>query len=424
MKLHLKSCTGLGLGLLLPATPVTAASLTPLGDLPGGSFSSQATAVSRDGVYVVGYSRSSDGFEAFRWSRAEGMVGLGDLPGGEFTSEAAGISADGGIVVGTGISTNTATGFEAFLWTPADGMKPLTRPRLGVQTSRANGISADGRVVVGYAVGGPDPEANHAFRWTAAAGLEFIGDLPGGGVDSAAHAVSADGGVIVGTGAPGEGAEGFRWTRAGGFTGLGQLPGDHFPVSASQAVSADGNIIVGLAFSTNAPTEAFRWTASDGMVALGDIPIGEFASRALGVSNDGRLIVGEVQGEFSQEAGLWRPGAAPQRLWDYLLALGLDPAADGWTDLFSAAAVTGDGRFVVGWGRRNGNSEAYLADLSPRLEFTRSADRLRLAWPAGFKLQRAATPATPAWADVPGAVSPREVPLDDGPGFFRVVSTP
>ena len=71
----------------------------PLGDLPGGTVSSQAFAVSADGLVVVGTSSSASGVEAFRWTQAGGIVGLGDLPGGIFNSEATSVSADGSVVV-------------------------------------------------------------------------------------------------------------------------------------------------------------------------------------------------------------------------------------------------------------------------------------------------------------------------------------
>ncbi len=52
-----------------------------LGDLPDGIFFSDATGVSADGNTVVGYSRSGQGNEAFRWNPSQNphMQGLGDL---------------------------------------------------------------------------------------------------------------------------------------------------------------------------------------------------------------------------------------------------------------------------------------------------------------------------------------------------------
>ncbi|MEX2141720.1 MAG: PEP-CTERM sorting domain-containing protein [Pirellulales bacterium] len=85
---------------------------------------SLALNVSSDGSVVVGWSESSNGREAFRWTEAGGMVGLGDLQGGVLRSIASGISADGSVIVGTGNSTGTFFG-EAFLWTQPTGMMNL-----------------------------------------------------------------------------------------------------------------------------------------------------------------------------------------------------------------------------------------------------------------------------------------------------------
>jgi probable HAF family extracellular repeat protein len=91
------------------------ASLTPLGDLPGGGSYSWASGISADGSVVVGSSDSASGREAFRWTRGGGMVGLGDLPGGLFGSTASGVSADGSVVVG---SSDIDSAFQhAFRWT-------------------------------------------------------------------------------------------------------------------------------------------------------------------------------------------------------------------------------------------------------------------------------------------------------------------
>src|SRR4051812_26607409 len=101
-----------------------AASLTPLGDLPGGTFSSQANAISGDGLVVVGRSASTNGTnEAFRWTSAGGMTGLGDLPDGTFSSIAFGVNNDGSVVVGRG--TTTFGDQIAFRWTSPGGMTAL-----------------------------------------------------------------------------------------------------------------------------------------------------------------------------------------------------------------------------------------------------------------------------------------------------------
>ena len=70
-----------------------------IGDLAGGSFASEAFAVSGDGQFIVGQSQSGSGAEAFRWDVANGMQPLGDLDLGDFDSAAYGVSGDGRVVV-------------------------------------------------------------------------------------------------------------------------------------------------------------------------------------------------------------------------------------------------------------------------------------------------------------------------------------
>jgi probable HAF family extracellular repeat protein len=220
-----------------------------LGDLPGGSFFSQATGVSADGSVVVGNAISASGSEAFRWTAPGEMVGLGDLPGGTFSSIAHAVSADGSTVVG--------------------------------QSQSASG-----------------PEA---FRWTASTGMVGLGDLPGGAFSSGAGGVSADGSVVAGRGrtqnfAGFERSEAFRWTASTGMVGLGVLSG--FPPdtdSEAYDISADASVIVGISWLNTGGEEAFRWTAQDGMVGLGQIPgaTGRW-SDAFGISPDGSVVVGQV----------------------------------------------------------------------------------------------------------------------------------
>jgi len=124
-----------------------------LGVLPGGSVFSFATAVSADGLVLVGRSNSAAGVEAFRWTAAGGMVGLGDLPGGKVESLAYAVSGDGAIVVGAG---TTAVGQEAFIWDAVHGMRKLDEVLTGLGLDligwrlwAANDVSSDGRYVVG-----------------------------------------------------------------------------------------------------------------------------------------------------------------------------------------------------------------------------------------------------------------------------------
>lgn len=103
------------------------------------------------------------------------FLGLGDLAGGSFTSDARGISADGSTVVGSG---STAAGQEAFRWTMSTGMVGLGDLAGGGIQSSAGAVSADGSVVVGQSLSSFGSEA---MRWTAGGGMAGLGDLSGGG---------------------------------------------------------------------------------------------------------------------------------------------------------------------------------------------------------------------------------------------------
>ena len=172
-----------------------------LGDLPGGSFRSLPSAVSDDGLVVVGKSMSASGLEAFRWTQTEGMIGLGDLEDGGFESEAYGVSADGSVVVGGGRSDS---GFEAFRW-ENDVMTGLGDLEGGSFESEAYDVSADGLVVVGY---GMSESGREAFIWDADNGMRSLQslleydyglDLTGWTLQGA-YGISADGLTIVGEG--------------------------------------------------------------------------------------------------------------------------------------------------------------------------------------------------------------------------------
>jgi probable HAF family extracellular repeat protein len=186
-----------------------ATGMVGLGYLPGGGYyaASYASGVSANGSVVVGVSTSANGTEAlvwqeaFRWTQGTGMVGLGDLPGGSFWSNAQNVSADGSVVVG---QSSGAYGYEAFRWTQGTGMIGLGSLPGGLFVSAATGVSADGSVIVGYSVGG------EVFVWNSTQGMRSLREiltndyglnltgwtLTGTGTTR----ISADGLTIVGSG--------------------------------------------------------------------------------------------------------------------------------------------------------------------------------------------------------------------------------
>ena len=100
---------------------------------------------------IYGLASVEQGREAFRWTRADGMVDLGDLgASGELASEVLDTTADGRVAVG-----RSSAG--AFVWDEVRGMRELAQVLAddfgldldGWLLEEATGISADGRVIVG-----------------------------------------------------------------------------------------------------------------------------------------------------------------------------------------------------------------------------------------------------------------------------------
>ena len=133
-------------------------------------ISSEATAVSADGLVVVGRGASprlpeittipvfgdpSLMTEAFRWTESSGLVGLGIRPGGDF-SIANDVSADGSVIVGFGSGNSR---HSALVWTAANGWENIADllSQSGIDLDgwtleEATGISANGSIVVGFGI--------------------------------------------------------------------------------------------------------------------------------------------------------------------------------------------------------------------------------------------------------------------------------
>lgn len=337
--------------VLATSGAVGAATFQGLGYFPGGYMSeSRAYDVSADGSTVVGYSISSSGPSAFRWTASDGLVNLGQPSGGSMEAYGHAVSGNGSTIVGQYYSRSFDS--LAFRWTSSGGMVSLGDLAGGGVGSTATSVSADGSVVVGQ---GTSASGMEAFRWTAAGGMVGLGDLAGSSFGSYAQDVSADGSVVVGFGnstASGEsGTEAFRWT-AGGMVGLGDLAGGSF-CSRATSVSADGSVVAGFGTSASG-VRAFRWTASGGMVDLGS----SIGSSDVLISPDGSVVVGSN----SQGAFLWTQGLGMQSLTS-LLGSALPT---GWNSLSVSGVTVNDGvATIVGAGRTGlGNTQAFVATVA------------------------------------------------------------
>ena len=320
--------------------------LEGLGTLPFPNSSPRVAAISGDGSTVVGIDAHPQRDEptAVRWVRGTGWELL--MPELEYSGANA-VSHNGSVVVGFA----SVEGF-GFRWTVATGAQPL-----GTLTSNAAAVSSDGTVIVGGLFVNPEKQKEHACRWTLENGFTDLGVIPGGWV-ARGTGVSGDGAVIAGWSYIGPQIFAFRWTQETGMESLGTLPEGSY--SSAAAISRDGEVIVGRA-DVGGPTHMFRWTASNGMEDLGRLAGWQYAL-ANATNADGSVIVGEAYqpGGGDSRAILWKRGLGVVNLNTYLVDAGVD--LTGWI-LSDAIGVSDDGRTIVGMGAHIGRYEAWIATL-------------------------------------------------------------
>lgn len=361
---------------LVRANSISSDAFTPLGDLPGGVFSSGANGISADGSVVVGYGSDGSSFskDAVRWDNGV-IVRLSHLLDGTYpcqeclVAEAISVSDDGSVVVGDSTYSGNPDRVAA-RWAD-DGIQNLGLGPFVGDNSRAESVSGDGSIVVGtyYTYCG-----YLGFQWTngIATTLEPLqrvitcGD-PGNFTypfSTTAYDVSADGSVVVGATSSANGWEAFL--RANGImTGLGDLPGGEFSSQAT-AVTPDGSVVIGWGTSSSGK-EAFRWSSNQSMVSLGILP-GKNSILPKDISADGAVVVGNTSNSQNysgaREAFIWSPiFGGMQRLVDVLVDQGAT-GLNGWT-LLEANGISDDGRVIVGTGiNPAGQTEAFRATLS------------------------------------------------------------
>lgn len=338
--------------LLSSILNIHANELISIGDLSGGTYTSESRDVNSDGSVITGYSNSASGDEAFIWTESNGMIALGDLAGGIFFSTARTVNSDGSVVAGISHST---LGYQAFRWTNDLGMIGIGDLIGGTFYSDAKAINDDGSVIVGVSISGSGFEA---FRWTSSSGMVGLGDLAGGSFQSQATAVNSDGSIIAGYGTSASGFEAFRWTSGSGIIGLGDLDGGSF-LSVATAISSDGSVIAGYATSALG-REAFRWTSDDGMIGLGDLTGGIYESVTKGISADGSIIVGTANNDLGTEAFIWTEYKGMQSLSKWLT--NQEGGIPGWTNT-EADGISADGNILVGHGDNVSGTEAFIAKL-------------------------------------------------------------
>lgn len=306
----------------------------------------------------------------YLWGGVE-LDRLGDIPGGSFLSEATDVSNDGRTVVGRSVSSfKIATQMmEAFRWEVGDyeltALGDLTPPEILSHTwSSAYGISGDGRTIVGFAAIWDTNDLEHtlwAFQKYREENLYKIGpfnethDEFEGLADSQAFDISDDGELICGQVQTDMfGFEAFLWdgSQFTQFAGTGSYAHYTFgigyavtqsPVEVDENTNVDGAIVVGKAYDTSYLSRPVFWLVAPNSVNMHIITSWEGEAR--GVSTDGEHIVGHIQGYDGYVPFYFDRFSNPRKV-KYL------PILEG--DMFTlpqgiAHDITADANSIVGW---------------------------------------------------------------------------
>ncbi len=287
-------------------------------------------ALSGDGTVAVGEALfASDAGERVGpivWTYPEGSREL--VPAPEQNAPLVCVSSDGSR---RGGMTTARGSYQPYLWRDGDiEFVPIV--------GSLDAMSDSAQWVVGRYLWVPD--YIHAYRWSAATGRVDLGTLPDE-PNSSALAVTNDGSVVVGN----SGERAFRWTER---LGMVELPP---PAGKSRAhavdVSDDGIWVVGRAGTyENDVWSVTLWR--DGVPEELPPLVAGSHSEPYAMTNDGSVIVGE-----SGEAVLWSKAHGVQSISQQLSERGVDTA--GWT-LTRALDVSNDGSVVLGEAERGADS--------------------------------------------------------------------
>ncbi len=227
--------------------------------------------------------------------------------------------------------------------TPTTGSTIVPQVVTGFPTNANNmfltGVSANGTVAAGY-YGTLNPSTTVAFALNVSTGAITTLPLAAGDLRATPSKLTPDGGFIVGTSyqtstdptVANDNNRIIRWTRSGtGYTAatIGGFPGAFRTIANS--ISADGTAIVGTYFDATRNTRPFRWTQAGGFQDLGSLP-GQLTGQAIGLNNDGSVVVGS-----GGQAFIWTA------------ADGMKPLRSLTGSGFSTAnAITPNGSFIGG----------------------------------------------------------------------------
>ncbi|MDX2146373.1 MAG: GC-type dockerin domain-anchored protein [Planctomycetota bacterium] len=318
----------------------------PLPTIPGGAAPySAAFAVSDTGRFVCGASSSAAGTGPVVWDLDS--LGVREVarfaqstPGGE----ARALSASGSVVVGQSRQSTRFVAFRQMENESPQSLGSLAPSTLGT-LSAALDTSADGAVIVGWSRNNQGTGAREAFIFRAG-GMIGLGDLPGGTFNSTAHAITPDASLVVGEATDDRGLRAVVWSNSG----MAVLPDPAGAVlgTAAYGVSKNGRVVVGKTVVTEGRSRATLWR--DGVpLDLGTLPAADPDATALSCTFDGELIVGTSRFGDLYEAFMYDELGMRNLREVLVVEYGLAAELSEW-ELVSAEDVTPDGRVIVGQG--------------------------------------------------------------------------
>ena len=381
--------------------PAFGSSLTSIGVLNPALPTSVVYALSQDGIYAVGYSRTTQLFFSgvgtnvpVVWSAAGGLVEL-SCPSGKNTSAdgvAIGQGANSGFLLISAAHEGTAktrrftraplTALNSTGWTDAgqyDGTGTSTLTGSGFAMSRADYSNADGRWYLATQKG-------NRYHRTRVDPVNAYDD--GTGDNTTATSMSCYGcdvGLYKGS------STDYRarwqlppstWGDVPSIAGAGsRVWGQGISASFGAANNAVQWICgqIDNYWTNSVPTkfpQAFRWNRADtDLTPLGslfpagggDVTLQNNSSTAYCVADNGvtagRSYDGTGTGDVAtvwDTSGTWDNTGAPKNLKDLLTADGVDTSA--WTKLADVYACSDDGKVLAGYGvRTDGSSQGFVA---------------------------------------------------------------
>lgn len=307
--------------------------------------------VNNTGV-VAGY----DFDQYFKWTVGGGYQGIGGQIPGNGHGGIPSISSNGSRVGGTAMNTATGKSEMAYyddasgVWTPVGSLGGSS----DASASAGFAMSGDGQILVGNAW--INAGTAHAVRWQGGT-MTDLGSLFSG-ASSRADGVSDDGSLIGGYQ---DRADGYRsaavWVN--GTESLIDFNGE--PLAAVHAVSGDGNwALGGGGYALN--YSAYRWSPTTGLEAF-DNPFYDLSYEMVATASnwDGSIVIGYARdftgfGWGSLDQGwIWTEAGGVQTMEAYATSLGYY----GGEYLTNPLGISADGRYIVGQGL-NAEGTSYI----------------------------------------------------------------